>query len=64
MRHGASGGNDPNHGIGFPIAMTDDQAARLKAVAQQNKPVFVLGMIRVIQQAGVLVQKSGLRFLE
>jgi hypothetical protein len=44
--------------------MTDDQAASLKAIAQQDEPFFLLGVIRVIDQAGVFVQKNGPRFLE
>jgi hypothetical protein len=44
--------------------MIHDQAARPKTVAQEHKPVLVLRMIRIVDQSSVLVQKSGLRFLE
>jgi hypothetical protein len=44
--------------------MTDDQTTRLKAVAQQQEPVFFLRVIRVVDQAGALVLKNGLCFLE
>jgi hypothetical protein len=38
--------------------MNDDQASRLKAIAQQHEPFFFLRVIRVIDQAGVFVQKN------
>jgi hypothetical protein len=44
--------------------MTDDQTARLQAVAQEYEPIFVLRVIRVADQAGALVLKNGLCFLE
>jgi hypothetical protein len=44
--------------------MTDDQAAPLQAAAQEQEPLFVLGVIRVVDQAGAVVEKRGLRFLE
>jgi len=44
--------------------MTDDQAARLKAVAQEHESFLFFGMIRVIDQAGAIVQKNGPCFVE
>jgi len=44
--------------------MIHHQAVRLKAVTQQDEPLFFLGMIRVVNQASVLVQKNSLGFLE
>jgi len=44
--------------------MTDDETRRLKAVPQQKESLFSIGMIRIVDQAGMLVEKSGLRFLE
>jgi hypothetical protein len=44
--------------------MTDDEATRPKAVAQQQEPVFIRGVIRISNQAGILIQKNGLRLLE
>jgi len=44
--------------------MTDDEAARLKAVTQQQKPVFIFGVIRIVDQASALVLENGLRLLE
>jgi hypothetical protein len=41
------------------MAMADDQATRLKTVAQQQESFFFPGVIRVINQAGALVQKNG-----
>jgi hypothetical protein len=50
--------------MGLPVAMADDQTARLKAVAQQQEAILLLRMIWVVDQAGALVQKNGLYFLE
>ena len=44
--------------------MADDQATRLKAVAKQHESFLILRMVRVIDQAGALVQKNGLCFLK
>ena len=44
--------------------MADDQATGLKAVAKRHESFFILGMVRIINQAGTLVQKNGLCFLE
>jgi hypothetical protein len=44
--------------------MTDEQASRLEAIAQQQEPFFLLRVIRVVDQAGVLVKKNSLRLLE
>jgi hypothetical protein len=44
--------------------MADDETTRLKAVAQQQEPVFIPRVIRIVNQAGALVKENGLRFLE
>ena len=44
--------------------MTDDQAVRLKTITQEQEPFFFPGVIRVIDQAGALIQKNSLSFLE
>jgi hypothetical protein len=44
--------------------MTHDQAARSKAITQKQKPLFLIRVIRVINQAGVLVQENRLCFLK
>jgi hypothetical protein len=44
--------------------MTDDETTSLKAVAQQQEPVFILRVIRIVDQAGALVQKNGLCFFK
>lgn len=44
--------------------MADDETARLKAVAEQQEPIFIPRVIRIVDQAGTLVQKDRLRFLE
>ena len=37
---------------------------RPQAIAQQQKPILVFGMIRVVDHAGAFVQENGLRFLK
>jgi hypothetical protein len=44
--------------------MTDNQATRLQALAQQREPIFVLGVIWVVGQPGALILENGLCFLE
>jgi hypothetical protein len=44
--------------------MAHDKAPRPKAEAQERKPLFAVRVIRVVNQAGVLVKKRGLRFIE
>jgi len=44
--------------------MADDQTARAKAISQQQETILVLGVIRVVDQASVLVQKHGLSLLK
>ena len=44
--------------------MTDEQTTRPKAVAQQQEPIFVLGVIRIFDQTGALIRKDSLCFLE
>lgn len=44
--------------------MTDDETPCLHAIAEQQEPVFISGMIGIINQTCTLVQKSGLRFFE
>jgi hypothetical protein len=44
--------------------MTHYEASRLKTIAEQYEPFLNVRVIRVIKQTGVLVKKSGLRFVE
>lgn len=44
--------------------MSDDQTARLQAIAQQKEPIFVLGVIRVADQPAALILENGLCLLE
>jgi hypothetical protein len=44
--------------------MTHYEAPRLKAIAEEYEPFLLFRVIRVIEQTGVLVQKSGPRLLE
>ena len=40
--------------------MTDDQAARLKAVSQQQETRFFIRVIGIIDQASALIREDGL----
>ena len=44
--------------------MTDDQAVRLEAIAEEYEALCFLRVIRITDQASVLVQKNSLCFLE
>jgi len=44
--------------------MSDDEALRLKAVTQQQKSFFFIGMIRIVNQARLLIEKNGLSFVK
>ena len=44
--------------------MTDNQAARLEAIAHEHEALFVLGVIRIVDQAAALIQKGSLRLLK
>jgi hypothetical protein len=44
--------------------MANDEAIRVEAVAKQQKPIFLPRVIRIIDQAGALIQKNRLRFFE
>jgi hypothetical protein len=44
--------------------MADNQAVRQEAIAKQHEALFFLRVIRIIDQASVLVQKNSLCFLE
>jgi hypothetical protein len=44
--------------------MADQQKPRLSAHTKENEPIFVFGMIRVVHEAGVLVEEDCSRFLK
>jgi len=44
--------------------VADNEASPLKAVTDQQKSFFLVRMIRIIDQTGVLVEKDSLSFLE
>jgi hypothetical protein len=44
--------------------MMHNEAITLETVAQQDKSLFPAGMIRVIQQPGIIIEKDGPGVLE
>ena len=44
--------------------MTDNETTRLKAEAQRQEAVFVIGVIGIVDQAGAFIEKNGPRLLE
>ncbi len=44
--------------------MDNDEASRVKALTHQQESFFFHGMIRIVDQAGVLVKEDGLSFLK
>ena len=61
---GSSGGNDPDHRLRFPVTMTHDQQIRGKAVAENDKPFFIFGMLRIVDQQRVIIIEHRCSFLE
>ena len=64
MRRSVPGGDQPDDRIVLPVAVTDDEASCLKAVTQHQESFFVIRMIRIVDQAGVLVEKNCLSLLK
>jgi hypothetical protein len=52
--------NNTDLKILLPVTVTDQQNPQLPAPPQKNKPVFLLGMIRIPDDAGGWIIKSGL----
>ena len=46
------------------VAVTHDESAQRRAQAEQNETIFVVGMVRVIDEPGMVVQKDRLSFLK
>jgi len=44
--------------------MANDETTRPKTVAQQQETIFISRMVRIVDQTGALVRKSGLCLLE
>ena|ERR1700733_1014760 len=44
--------------------MIDDQAMRTKAIAQKHESFFIVRVIWIVDQAGILIQEHSLGFLE
>ncbi len=61
---GFSGGDNPDYGLLLPEAVAYDQHPELEADAEHKESVLVLGMVRVKESDGVLVQEHGLRLFK
>ena len=57
-------GDNANDIAFAPVTVTDKQQSQRAAEAQQNKTVFVLGVIGIVDQLRALIDKNGLGFLE
>lgn len=64
MRCRASRRYQPDHRIRMPVAVTDDQTARLKAKTQHQESILFPGMIRIVNQTSAFVEKDALSLLE
>jgi hypothetical protein len=56
--------DDPNHLVVLPVAMGYDQHPKSKTESQQQEAVFLVGMIGIEIEFGVIVEENGLRLLE
>jgi hypothetical protein len=64
MRRSWPGGDQPDDRIIFPVTVTDDKASSLKAVTQEQESFFFRRVIRIVDQASVLIEKDCLSFLK
>ena len=56
--------DDSNHGFVLTVTMAHDEEPQGLAHSQQDETIFLIGMIWVSDEPGVLVEENGLRFLE
>lgn len=48
----------------MPIAMADHKHISAMAKAEKNKPLFLLGVIRIVNQQRILIIENRLSFFE
>ena len=57
-------GNDANDRIGFAVAMADDEQISFLAEAEDNKPLFFLGVLGIVDNQRFLIVEYGLGFFK
>ena len=53
-----------NDRVGIAIHMHDDQYPERSTQADQDEPIFTVGVIGIVDQPRLLVKERGLRLLE
>ena len=56
--------NDANDVVVCAVRVHDDKHSKGRAQAEQNEPIFVPGMVGIVEKEGVLVSEDGPGFLE
>ena len=57
-------GNDANDRIGFAVAMADDEQISFLAEAEDNKPLFFLGVLGIVDDQRFLIVEYSLGFFK
>jgi hypothetical protein len=57
-------GNDANDGIVLAITVHNEQDSQRSAQAEQNEALLAEGVVRIVEQQGLLIIEHGLRFFE
>jgi len=57
-------GDDANNFAFGPVAMDDDEKPETLAQTEKNEALLVLGMVRVVNQQGMLIGEHGLRIFK
>ena len=57
-------GNDANDRIGFAVAMADDEQISFLAESEDDKPLFFLRVLRIVDDQRFLIVEYGLSFFK
>ena len=57
-------GNDSDDRIGFTVTMADDEQICFLAEAEDNKPLFFLGVLGIVDDQRFLIVEYGLGFFK
>ena len=57
-------GNDADNRVGFTIAMADDEQISFLAEPEDNEPLFLLGVLRIVDNQRFLIIEYGLGFFK
>lgn len=52
-------GDNPNNGIRFAVAVTDNEELSGAAVSENNETIFLYGMVRIIYDKSIVIIEHG-----